>query len=55
VNIQREERAEAEVDKKADIDSIDSLTCACGTPMLMRFAHDHAGFLSQREGIARAY
>jgi predicted RNase H-like nuclease len=41
VNEKREEQAEAEVDEKADIDSIDSLICACGSPMLMRFSHDH--------------
>jgi predicted RNase H-like nuclease len=32
---QREERAEAEaeVDEKAEVDSIDSLICACDSPM----------------------
>jgi hypothetical protein len=38
VNRQREEQAEAEVDEKADIDSVDSLICECGSsmPMAMR-------------------
>jgi hypothetical protein len=44
VSEKREEQAEAEFEEKADIDSIDSinsLICACGSPMLMRFSHDH--------------
>jgi predicted RNase H-like nuclease len=41
VNEKREEQAEAEVDEKAVIDPIDSLICACGSPMLMRLSHDH--------------
>ena len=36
-----DEEREAEVDEKADIDSIDSLICACSSPMLMRFVHSH--------------
>jgi hypothetical protein len=55
VNRQREEQAEAEVDEKADIDSIDSPICACGSSLLMRFFHAHAGFLCEREGIMRMY
>ena len=26
----------------AESDSVDSLICACGSPMLMRFLHSHA-------------
>jgi hypothetical protein len=51
VNRKREE-AEAEVDEKAEIDSIDSLICACGSPMLMTFPHAHDVLLCEREGIA---
>jgi hypothetical protein len=39
VNIQREEHAEVQVDRKADIDSIDSRICACGFPMFMRLVY----------------
>jgi len=42
VNGKREGRteaeAEAEIHEKADIDSV---ICACGIPMLMRFSHAH--------------
>jgi len=61
VNRQKEEQAEAEVDEKVDIDSIDSLICACGSSMLMRFSHAHDVphahdvLLCEREGIARVY
>jgi hypothetical protein len=68
VNRQREEQAEAEVDKKADIDSVDSVIRACGIPMLTRFSHAHdvhpmlmtfshtrQVLLCEREGIARVY
>jgi hypothetical protein len=55
VNRQREEQAEAEVDEKADIDSIDSPICACGSSMRMTFPHAHDVLLCEREGIARVY
>jgi hypothetical protein len=53
--------AEAEVDEKAEIDSIDSLICACGSSMPMRFSHAHDvlpcswGFLcgERDEGVLR--
>jgi hypothetical protein len=37
-----EAEAEAEVDEKSEIDSIDSLICACGSSMRMWFFHAHA-------------
>jgi hypothetical protein len=46
---------------EAEIDSIDSLICACDFPMLMRFARAHdalpcsCAFLYEREGITRVY
>jgi predicted RNase H-like nuclease len=54
VNRQREEQAEAEaeVDEKADIDSVDSPICACGSSMLMTFPRTHDVLLCEREGIA---
>jgi len=55
VNRQREEQAEAEVDEKADIDSIDSAICACGSSMFMRSPHAHDVLLCEREEIAREY
>jgi hypothetical protein len=52
VNRQREEQAEAEFDEKADIDSVDSPICSCGSSMLMTFPHTHDVLLCEREGIA---
>jgi hypothetical protein len=43
-----EAEAEAEVDEKAEVDSIDSLICACGFSMLMRFSHAYARGLQER-------
>jgi predicted RNase H-like nuclease len=42
MNRQAEAEAEAEVDEKADLDSVDSLICAWGTHMRMWFFHAHA-------------
>ena len=39
----------------AESDSIDSLICACGSSMLMRFSHAHPLIVHEREGIADAY
>jgi hypothetical protein len=36
---------------EAEIDSIDSLICACGIPMLMTFSHVRAVILCQCGGI----
>jgi hypothetical protein len=56
VNRQREEQAEAEVDEKADIDSVDSPICACGSPMLMQFLlrgtrGDYESILSEEDDL----
>jgi hypothetical protein len=34
-----EEQAEAEVNERADIDSVDSVICTCGSPMPMTFIY----------------
>jgi hypothetical protein len=47
--------AGAEVDEIAEIDSIDSPICACGSSMLMTFSHAHDVLLCEQEGIARVY
>jgi predicted RNase H-like nuclease len=58
VNVQREKQAEAEaeaeVDEKAEIDSIDSLICACGSSILMRFSHAHDVLFFEREKLEKA-
>ena len=54
VKKQREEQAEAEVDKKkADIDSINSPICTCGSSMLMTFSHAHSILLCECKAIVR--
>ena len=66
VNKQREEpaeakaEAEAEVDEKAEVNSIDSLICACDSPMLIRgdcksvLSHDTRRRLRSEEGTPRS-
>ena len=55
VNRQREEQAEAEVDEKADIDSIDSPYAHVVLPCSCEFPHAHDVLLCEHEGIARVY
>ena len=52
MNKQREKQAEAEaeakVGEKADGNCIDSLICACDSPMLRQFSHAYARGLQER-------
>jgi len=47
--------AQKGLNDEAEIDSVDSLIRACGSPMLMTFPHAHDVFLCEHEGIARVY
>jgi hypothetical protein len=49
----KEERAEAEADEKADIDSIDSLICACGTSTFIQLSHENAKGLPELQVLQR--
>jgi hypothetical protein len=40
---------------ESEVDSVDSLICACGTHMLMTFSPAHDVLLCEREGIAKVY
>ena len=41
-NRQREQRAEAEVDKTTEVDSIDSVICACVSFMFIGLVHSNS-------------
>jgi hypothetical protein len=51
VNKQRKNEPKQKPTKKADIDSIDSVICACGTAMFMRLLHENAKGLPELEAL----